>query len=548
MFGSAISRWTMLHFGAAITAFLLAQSLMALGLVFPIRPLFAPATLIAVHLVTIGWLTVLIFGALYQFVPVITAQGRAADTSALISLVAILVGLLGMGVGFLALGGYLPAIAIFSLPAGGSMVLAGAAIGGTSLSGLLWQARPLPFSARFVAVGLVFLFVALFMGIVLGLAFAALQFLSWPAAFTQGLKLHLLAGLIGWFTLTAIGVSYRLLSMFTLAPEERGPLGSAVLVLTAGGLAATWLLEGAATLGALVPATAIAATAALGALGVALYLLDMARLYRARRRRKLELNTVMAIPALAALAIAIVMALALAATNIREPVLGALGYLYLFGWLSGLGLSQLYKIVPFLTWLERYGSVLGKRPVPRVQDLVDEGRDRPWFILYFAAVAAATLFIALGWPSLSRFAVLGQLLASAMIVRALWLVRHGVPQQKATATLPASLQKAPRGPGLNLNQYREGRPMNAHTLSTLDVREILKAGGEPFSKIMAAVDGLSPGQGLKLLTTFKPVPLFAVMAERGYDHNEREIGGGDWEVVFTPASGKNAPAGAGARG
>lgn len=75
--------------------------------------------------------------------------------------------------------------------------------------------------------------------------------------------------------------------------------------------------------------------------------------------------------------------------------------------------------------------------------------------------------------------------------------------------------------------------MTDPTFSTLDVRDILKDGGEPFSAIMQAVDGLGPGQGLKLLATFKPVPLFAVMAGRGFDHSEREIGGGDWEVTFT---------------
>ncbi len=72
--------------------------------------------------------------------------------------------------------------------------------------------------------------------------------------------------------------------------------------------------------------------------------------------------------------------------------------------------------------------------------------------------------------------------------------------------------------------------------ATLDVRDILKEGGEPFSHIMQAVAGLSPGQGLRLLATFKPVPLFGVRAQRGFGHDEREIGGGDWEVIFTPSA------------
>lgn len=68
----------------------------------------------------------------------------------------------------------------------------------------------------------------------------------------------------------------------------------------------------------------------------------------------------------------------------------------------------------------------------------------------------------------------------------------------------------------------------------LDVRPILRSGGEPFSAIMQAVNGLSAGQALRLLATFEPVPLYAVLGKKGFDHAAREIGGGDWEVLFTP--------------
>jgi uncharacterized protein (DUF2249 family) len=76
---------------------------------------------------------------------------------------------------------------------------------------------------------------------------------------------------------------------------------------------------------------------------------------------------------------------------------------------------------------------------------------------------------------------------------------------------------------------------------TIDVRPILVAGGEPFAEIMAAVAGLAPGQALCLRATFKPAPLFAVMASKGFDHVEHEIGGGDWEVLFTPRAAPAAP-------
>src|SRR6476661_235029 len=74
----------------------------------------------------------------------------------------------------------------------------------------------------------------------------------------------------------------------------------------------------------------------------------------------------------------------------------------------------------------------------------------------------------------------------------------------------------------------------------VDVRPILRAGGEPFSVIMAALERLQPGQGLRLYATFKPVPLFAVMADKGFSHSERELDGGEWEVLFTPGATKQA--------
>ncbi|HVX75479.1 MAG TPA: DUF2249 domain-containing protein [Bradyrhizobium sp.] len=81
----------------------------------------------------------------------------------------------------------------------------------------------------------------------------------------------------------------------------------------------------------------------------------------------------------------------------------------------------------------------------------------------------------------------------------------------------------------------------------VDVRPILRSGGEPFSIIMAALAGLEPGQGLRLYATFKPVPLFAVMADKGFAHSEQALDGGEWEILFTPAEAKleQAPSAAG---
>ncbi len=76
--------------------------------------------------------------------------------------------------------------------------------------------------------------------------------------------------------------------------------------------------------------------------------------------------------------------------------------------------------------------------------------------------------------------------------------------------------------------------MTTPTPLVLDVRDVLRSGGEPFSAIMQSVAALAPGQGLRLFATFEPVPLFAVLGSRGFTHAAKPLDGGDWEVLFMP--------------
>ncbi|HEU5396730.1 MAG TPA: DUF2249 domain-containing protein [Verrucomicrobiae bacterium] len=67
---------------------------------------------------------------------------------------------------------------------------------------------------------------------------------------------------------------------------------------------------------------------------------------------------------------------------------------------------------------------------------------------------------------------------------------------------------------------------------TLDVREDIRRGQEPFSIIMETVTGLGPGDQLRLIAPFEPVPLYSVLARSGFSHTARQLDAGDWEVSF----------------
>ena len=50
---------------------------------------------------------------------------------------------------------------------------------------------------------------------------------------------------------------------------------------------------------------------------------------------------------------------------------------------------------------------------------------------------------------------------------------------------------------------------------TLDVREDIKSGNDPFKKIMEAVNNLNEAEALVLINSFEPFPLYSVLKKQG---------------------------------
>jgi hypothetical protein len=440
MVGVSLSRWTMSYFAAALVALLVAEFMMTVGYGFPEAALAAPETLILVHVVAIGWLSLLMCGALLQFVPVLVVQPLYSDRLALPALGLLIAGLAALVIGFLQLAGHadpdIPAFAFAAVLLGSGFALVLWNLGRTIVA-----AQTTPLAARFVVTGLVCMAATAALGIIFALAFGGTATGRLFVALTgAGLPVHAVAGLGGWLSFSAMGVSYQLLAMFMLAPELEGRttkgcfyLGALALALAIGGGVLTILLGQN-------PDFVLLAAAIVGLVALALYGGDVLYLYRARKRPHIELNSRMAAFALASLAASIALILVLLGLGRLIDHIGAVVFLIAFGWLSGLGLSQLYKIVAFLTWLECYGPVLGKSPTPRVQDLVVEARALKWFVLYFLAVWIGTFAL------LASAALVFQTAAAVMLIAcggiAVQLVRtRRLADVKTASRLPSGVQR-----------------------------------------------------------------------------------------------------------
>lgn len=363
-----------------------------------------PRVVAVTHAFTLGWITTSIFGALYQLYPV--TLGVAARSVPW-----------GFG-GFLLLQ---PGIVLLVAgawwwkpePLAAGWLLLAAAVGVVS-----WNLLPQRRRAQrgrtigaYVSLGHAALGVA--MGIVLIRIGAEL---GWWRTDRLGLvSAHAHFAVVGFATLTAVGVGSKLLPMFLLSrgAAERplrwiGPLVAAGLLVHAAG--SIWHLQPVLLAGAVLIAAAL-----IEWLGV------VRSYYRTSIRQGLEPALAHVATAFGFLAAATIVGLALAfveGTDARR--IAAYGVLGILGWLSLLIIGMYYKILPFLTWLHRFSPRVGERGVPKVADLTSPALQWTTLVLLVIGIGGLAVSVTFGAPT-------GAARSAAVIALGVFLVsaQHG---------------------------------------------------------------------------------------------------------------------------
>lgn len=337
----------------AVSLVLAALMLVVLGPGTVFYPIDNPHALTVTHLITLGWITLTIMGASYQMVPVVLQVRLWSEPLGHVAF-----WLFAPGTGLLVAGFWIfwpPLLAL-----GGSLAVAGMTVYAYNMLRTLARVARWGLYGPFFAGSVLYLLAVGGLGLTLAVNFI------WPflgGAATMHLGFHVLIGLFGWITLLAMGVAYKLGPMFALSHGRGDGYGSVVFVLAAGGL--LLLLAVLSVYPARMP---IAAAALVPLAGVLLFLYDQWLYFRHRNRPRLDLGLRFMVAAFAYLGIAAALAWVDVAGWLRVPPT-ALVVLGLFGWAGCLISGQLYKIVPFLVWYDRYGHRAGLEPVPLLRDM-----------------------------------------------------------------------------------------------------------------------------------------------------------------------------------
>ena len=346
-----------------------------------------PRAAAVTHCFTLGWVTTSIFGALYQIFPVALGVGARSVRLGHATFWTLQAGILSLVAGawrwepsLLGGGWLLVFLAVIALAV--NVVAPGST---TRRAPLVWA---------YVTTAVASLVIAL---VVIGISIGTFAG-WWSSDRTAVLTAHAHLAAVGFATLTAIGVGGKLLPMFLYARDLPGwPLrwiGPAV----AGGVL---LFSAAILIGAAAFALRVVGGLVLAA-GLGLYL-GVVPLYFRRAVRQSGPGLALAAAAHVFLLGALVLGLLLLVTREPAPRLSAAyGFLGLVGWLTLFVAGVLHRVLPFLTWLERFSARVGTPGIPKVTDLTKPRIAWTAHALLAAGAAAASVGVAAGSAAGSR--------------------------------------------------------------------------------------------------------------------------------------------------
>jgi cbb3-type cytochrome oxidase subunit 1 len=324
---------------------------------------FFSAQLLAItHLLVLGWITMIIFGALYQLLPVIMEVKLYSEQLAKFSFA-----LLGVGTVLLA-------FAFWRFSFGVVMYVAGSLIVISVILFVINVLRTAQSSSKnvvertFIVSSVIWLLFTVLAGLALAVN------LSHPylkVSHIELLKLHAHAGLVGWFIQLIIGVSSKLLPMFMVSHGvSTKKLNFAFYYINIGLVVGVVSLYFQFKIAILLSAVFVAA-------GIIAYLLFLIKSYKKRVKKQLDIGMKQSALSYAILVIPLFLVFTLIfnfefLNTLTLPLSVAYGSAIVIGFITSLVMGQTYKTLPFIVWLKVYKGRVGKVVLPLPKDLYSE--------------------------------------------------------------------------------------------------------------------------------------------------------------------------------
>jgi hypothetical protein len=367
----------------------------------------------ATHLFVLGWICTVVMGSMYQLVPVALETRLYRERLAAVQFVCHVVGFIGMVWMFSTWN--MKQVGHF-----GSLLTFGVGLFVYNLGRTLKRVPKWNVTAFAVMAALIWISLTVLAGLSIATAKCAFEAMgdsdAQASPLLHGLRsiagfvarfdaisamhAHAHLGAVGFFTILIVGVSYKLIPMFTLSEVQSPRRAACSLVLLNIGLVGTFLTVLLRSPWKLASGLVIVAA-------LALYGWELLAILRARKRKAPDWGIKYFLTAVALFAPLAVLGIVLTWPGLPlTPFTGQLenvyGFLGLIGVVTLAIIGMLYKIIPFLVWFGRYSKHVGRARVPALADL------------YSARVQAAGYFLFLGGLAVT---IAGSLWQKELLVR-----------------------------------------------------------------------------------------------------------------------------------
>jgi hypothetical protein len=400
------------------------------------------------HLFVLGWIGTIVMGAMYQLVPVALETRLYSERLARWQFVLHVVGFAGMVWMFWTWD--LKHVGHF-----GSVLVAGVGLFVYNLARTLARVPRWNVVAAAVTCALSWLSLAVLAGLTIaigkcsydsldatGTVGALLGAFRAVASFTArfdpigAMHAHAHLGALGVYLMLIVGISYKLVPMFTLSElQSRRRAAASIALLNAGLLGAFFAI--------LFRSQLKVAFAAMVVAGLVVYGFEMRAILRARKRRALDWGLKSFLTALGLLAPVSLLGLVLSWPGLPlNTMTGQLENLYgflAFAGVMSLGIiGMLYKIVPFLVWYGSYSRHIGSSKVPALADLYSARLQAAGYWSYVTGLAVTGIALVCSHAGAVRTGCLllgvSLLLLGANIAG---MLRHLIRPQVSPLNLPA---------------------------------------------------------------------------------------------------------------
>lgn len=345
------------HFVVGSTAWLIALILLLINPDCLLEHYFNFKLLAITHLLVLSWITTIIFGALYQLLPVVLLCKLHSEKLALITFITLQIGSLGMGNCFW------NGILGFPLIASGSIVCIAIVLFVVNFSRTLYKSNVSRIEKHFISTSIGWLLITVLVGVLLAINFS-FPFLS--ISHLEILKIHAHIGIIGWVLQLIIGVSSVLIPMFMLAHNlnKRSLQLSYILINCALLLGITSKLFGFEI--------GLISSIFIGISGLLSFLFYIYNAFKNRVKKKLDIGMKKSMTAFLFVLLSLGLSLPIFLNINNNHFEIAYFTALIIGFISTLIMGQTYKTLPFIIWLKEYKTIVGKVKTPLPKDLYSE--------------------------------------------------------------------------------------------------------------------------------------------------------------------------------